>query len=145
MLAPSAHHPNLGKEGIYSIVAPKFNRGIMKQDSLQKAEQPTVEVEKKRDRTEQTAEIEKRCAAAFGLKDGKVAFQILSQAANLQRLTGSEEFLDNFTKAFGTLSEIGPKGALEMLLAVQIMGVHLAALKFLANASRRTDSRGAPP
>ena len=107
----------------------------MKQDSLQKAEQPTVEVEKKRDRTEQTAEIEKRCAAAFGLKDGKVAFQILSQAANLQRLTGSEDFLDNFTKAFGTLSEIGPKGALEMLLAVQIMGVHQAALKFLANAT----------
>jgi len=96
---------------------------------------PAAEVEKKRDRTELIADLEKKCAAAFGLKDGKVAFQMLSQAASLLCGTGSEKVLDNFSTALGTLSEIGPRGALEMLLAVQMMGVHQAALKFLANAT----------
>jgi len=107
----------------------------MKQESLQKPAQPAAEVEKKRDHTELMANIENKCAASFGLRDGKVAFQILSQAANLQCWSGSERALDNFGTALGTLSEIGPRGALEMLLAVQMMGVHQAALKFLANAT----------
>jgi hypothetical protein len=107
----------------------------MKQESLQKAGQPAAEVEKRRDHSERMADIEKKCAASFGLKDGKVAFQILSQAANLQCWSGSEKALDNFGTALGMLSEIGPRGALEMLLAVQMMGVHQAALKFLANAT----------
>ena len=107
----------------------------MKQESLQKPAQPAAEVEKKRDHTELMANIENKCAASFGLRDGKVAFQILTQAANLQCWSGSEKALDNFGTALGTLSEIGPRGALEMLLAVQMMGVHQAALKFLANAT----------
>jgi hypothetical protein len=107
----------------------------MKQESLQKAGHPAAEVEKKRDRAALMADLEKKCAASFGLKDGRVAFQILSQAANLQCGSGSEKVLDNFGTALGTLSEIGPRGPLEMLLAVQMMGVHQAALKFLANAT----------
>ena len=85
----------------------------MKQESLQKAGQPAAEVEKKRDHTELMANIENKCAASFGLRDGKVAFQILTQAANLQCWSGSEKALDNFGTALGTLSEIGPRGALE--------------------------------
>jgi len=107
----------------------------MKQESLQKTGHLAAEVEKKRDRTGLIADLEKKCAAAFGLKDGKVAFQILTQAANLQCSSGSEKNLDNFSTALGTLSEIAPRGALEMLLAVQMMGVYQAALKFLANAT----------
>ncbi len=81
----------------------------MKQESLQQTGHPAAEVEKKRDRAALIAEIEKNCAASFGLKDGKVAFQILSQAANLQCGTGSEKVLDNFSTALGTLkyNELG--------------------------------------
>jgi hypothetical protein len=107
----------------------------MKQESLQKTGQPTAEMENKRNRAELMTDIEKKCAASFGLKDGKFAFQILSQAANLQCSSSSEKAVDNFGTALGILSEIGPSGALEMLLAVQMMGVHQAALKFLTNAT----------
>ena len=108
---------------------------IMKQQSLQKAGQPAAEVEKRRDHSERMADIEKKCATVFGLKNGKVALQIITQAANLQCLSSSESGGDNLSIALGTLSEIGPRGALEMFLAVQMMGVHQAALKFLANAT----------
>jgi hypothetical protein len=108
----------------------------MKQESMQGLGEPSTEMtEKKRDHGGLTAAIEKLGADAFGLKNGKVALQILSQAANLECLSGSEKGMDNFGTALATLCEIGPKGALEMLLAVQMMGVHQAALKFLGNAT----------
>src|SRR5712691_8393485 len=108
---------------------------IMKQESLQKAGQVAAEIEKKRDRAELMADIERNCAANFGLKDGQVVFQILSQADNLQCLSDPKKALDNLVTALATLDEIGPRGALEILLAVQMMGVHQAGLMFLANAT----------
>jgi hypothetical protein len=107
----------------------------MKPESSKNAGQPAARIENRSSRAEQMADLEKCCAASFGLKDGKVAIQILTQAANVQCLSGSENGPDKFSTAHGTLCEIGPRGALEVLLSVQMMGVHQAALKFLAAAT----------
>jgi hypothetical protein len=107
----------------------------MKQESLQKAAQPTTELEKKPAPANLIKDIEKKSASLFGLEDGKVAFQLISQAANLQCLSDPEKPGENLGTALGTLSEIAPRGGLEMLLAVQMIGVHQAGAKFLANAT----------
>jgi hypothetical protein len=71
----------------------------------------------------------------LGLKDEKAAFQILMQALNVPSCGASEDKSERLMAAVGTLREIGPNGALESLLAVQMMGVHNAALTFLRNAT----------
>jgi hypothetical protein len=106
----------------------------MKQKSLQETT-PPADVKKAADRAESIARLGKISAFGLGLKDEKAALQILMQAWNLPYCGASQDDFDRLMTASGTLLEIGPKGALESLLAVQMMGVHNAALMFLRNAT----------
>ena len=112
----------------------------MKQKSLQ--ETPPADIEKVANRAESIAKLGKVAAPALGLKDEKAALQILMQALNVPSCGPSKDESDRLVAALGTLMEIGPKGAMESLLAVQMMGVHNAALMFLRNCGR-TGYRGA--
>jgi hypothetical protein len=105
----------------------------MKQKSLQ--ETPPADIEKVANRAESIAKLGKVAAPALGLKDEKAALQILMQALNVPSCGPSKDESDRLVAALGTLMEIGPKGAMESLLAVQMMGVHNAALMFLRNAT----------
>ena len=108
----------------------------MKQKSLQDT-RPPAELEKVANRPELIARLGKASASALGLglKDEKAAFQILMQALNVPSCGASQDDSERLMAALGTLMEIGPNGALECLLAVQMMGVHNAALTFLRNAT----------
>ena len=106
----------------------------MKQKSLQKTT-PPADLEKVAYRAESIARLGKVSALGLGLKDEKAALQILMQALNVPSCGASKDDSDRRITALGTLTEIGPKGALEGLLAVQLMGVHNAALMFLRNAT----------
>jgi len=96
---------------------------------------PPAELEKAANRAESMARLGKASALVLGLKDEKAALEILMQALNVRSCGTSKDDLDRLITAFGTLMEIGPKGALESLLAVQMMGVHNAALMFLRTAT----------
>lgn len=106
----------------------------MKQKSLQKTK-PPVELEKVANRAASIAGIGNVAAVALGLKDEKAALQILMQASNVPSGSSSKDDTDRHIAAFGTLMEIGPKGALEGLLSVQLMSVHNAAMMFLRKAT----------
>jgi hypothetical protein len=107
---------------------------IMKQKSLQDT-RPPAELEKVANRPESIARLGKACALGLGLKDEKAALQILMQALSVPSCGASKDDSDRLFTALGSLMEIGPSGALESLLAVQMMGVHNAALMFLRNAT----------
>jgi hypothetical protein len=81
------------------------------------------------------AVLGKASALALGMKDEKAALQILTQALNVPSCGASQDDSDRLLAAFGTLMEIAPQGALESLLAAQMMGVHNAALMFLRNST----------
>lgn len=81
----------------------------MNQQSSQNTGKPVAEIEKKRERAALMAIVEKMCADSFGVKDGKVALQVLTQAASLQSGNSSELGVDHFNRALSTLREIGPK------------------------------------
>jgi hypothetical protein len=120
----------------YPAPAPRSiqeKESIMKQKSLHGTRPPAV-LAKVANRTE-SARLGKVCAGALGLKDEKAALQILMQALNVPSCGVSQDDSDRLITALGTLIEIGPKGAMEGLLAVQMMGVHNAALMFLRNAT----------
>jgi hypothetical protein len=106
----------------------------VKDKSSQPAKPPN-DLEKVANRAASLAMIGKASASALGLKDEKAALQIVTQALNVPSCVSSKDDSDRLIAALGTLMEIGPKGALEGLLAVQMMGVHNAALMFLRNAT----------
>lgn len=97
--------------------------------------QPESQIRKPEDRDPSIALIGNISAAKLGLKDGKVALEILQQAAGIQASSASDDVIKCFMSAFGMLTELGPSGGLETTLAVQMMGVHKAALVFLRNAT----------
>jgi hypothetical protein len=96
---------------------------------------PPAELEKVANRAESIARLGKASALGLGLKDEKAALQIVMQALNVASCGASKDDSDRLITALGTLMEIGPKGATESLLAVQMIGVHNAALMFLTNAT----------
>ena len=106
----------------------------MKQKSLQETA-PPADLENVANRTESISRLSEAAALSLSLKDEKAALQILMQALNIPPSGASKEDSDRLIAALGVLMEIGPKGALESLLAVQMMGVHNAALMFLRNAT----------
>jgi hypothetical protein len=106
----------------------------MKQKSVQETT-PSAELEKVANRAASLAVLGKTSALALGLKDENAALQVVMQALNVASFGASKENSDLLITALGTLTEIGPKGALENLLAVQLIGVHNAALMFLRNAA----------
>jgi hypothetical protein len=106
----------------------------MKQKSLQETTPPD-DLEKVANRARSLAVLGKVAASALGLKDEKAALQILMQALSVPSCGASQDDTDRLITTLGTLIEIGPKGAMESLLAVQMMGVHNAALMFLRNAT----------
>jgi hypothetical protein len=106
----------------------------MKQESLQNTT-PPADLEKVANRAESLARLGKASALGLGLKHEKAALQILMQALNVPSCGASKDDPDRLLTALGTLMEIGPKGATESLLAVQMIGVHNAALMFLSSAT----------
>jgi hypothetical protein len=101
---------------------------------MQKAGTP-ADLEVTTNRAELIAKVGEACASILGLRDRKVATQMVTQAMNGPDWCGSEGEADRFTTARDTLKEIGPKGATEVFLAIQMMGVHNAALIFLKCAT----------
>ena len=98
------------------------------------------ELAKSQDRDQSIALIGNLCAAKLGLKDGKAALEFLQQAVSIQAPSASDDVVTCdvvkcFTGAFGMLAELGPSGGLETTLAIQMMGVHKAAMMFLRNAT----------
>jgi hypothetical protein len=102
---------------------------------MKRKSKPPADLGTVSNRAASLAVLGKISASALGLKDEKAALQILMQALNVPSCAASEDDSDRLITAIGTLIEIGPKGALEGLLAVQLMSVHNAALMFLRNAT----------
>jgi hypothetical protein len=110
-------------------------RETVVQDQSALPTKPLADLEKVANRDNSLAVIGKACALGLGLKDEKAALQILMQALNVPSCGASKDDSGRLLTALGTLMEIGPKGATESLLAVQMMGVHNAALMFLSSAT----------
>jgi hypothetical protein len=73
------------------------------------------------------------CAAA-GVSDSGVAARIIVQMAGLQA-GGSDDIDQRLLDALTMLEELKPANAMESLLAVQIVRVHEAAMKFMGLAT----------
>jgi hypothetical protein len=101
---------------------------------MQKAGTP-ADLEQTTKRAEAIAKLEEGCASALGLRDSKLASHMLTQALNVPNWCDSESDPERFTTALETLKEIGPKGATQLFLAIQMIGVHKAALMFLKRAT----------
>src|SRR6266404_6374661 len=106
----------------------------MEKKSLKKTT-PPADLEEATNRTNRVAKLGELYASRLGLNDGKVALQILTQAMNGPSWCAQESDPGRLSTTLGTLTEIGPKGAMETLLAVQMIGVHNAALMFLKRAT----------
>ena len=106
----------------------------MRKELMQKAGTP-ADFERTTKRTEIIAKLQETCASVLGMKKGKVALQMLTQVMNVPDWCDSESDPERFTTALETLSEIGPKGATQVFLAIQMIGVHKAALMFLKRAT----------
>jgi hypothetical protein len=112
-----------------------IERATIAQDQTSLPPKPSTDLEKVANRAASIARLGKAAALGLDLKDEKAALQILMQALNIPSTGASKDDPDRLITALGTLIEIGPKGALESLVAVQMMGVHNAALTFLSNAT----------
>jgi hypothetical protein len=71
---------------------------------------------------------------AIGVNAPEVAGILVAQAATMPaRQTGSAR--EDLQTAIHTLEQIKPEGALQSMLAVQMIGVHNSAVRFLSRAS----------
>jgi hypothetical protein len=84
---------------------------------------------------EQTcAKVDRAMCNAVGVGEPLLAADLLGQAANVQ-VWGILKNDDKLAQALGLMRDIKPAGAMEAMLAVQMFGVHHAALLFLRRAS----------
>ena len=81
------------------------------------------------------ARVKKMMCETLGVEDPRLADQLLVQADALQVLGNFKTDRDKFMAAFAFMQEVKPAGATEALLAVQILGVHNTALRFLRLAT----------
>ena len=88
------------------------------------------------DRAEQISEVEKGLCKIAGVFDKRTAYRIMSQLQAMLIWTPSNTTPGGrFMAAFETLAELKPTNMSESLLAVQMIGVHEAAVRFLRNAT----------
>jgi len=89
----------------------------------------------KKSRAENIAIFEDTCASILGLRSGKAASHLVTQAVNTPDWCGSQDAADRWVTTQEMLREICPKGATEALLAIQMIAIHNAALMFLTRAT----------
>ncbi len=75
-----------------------------------------------------------------GVNDPKVAQRLATQLLAMQVFGDEQINADQVNSALGLLGGLEPKNATEALLAVQMFGVHEAALRFLQLATMRGQS-----
>jgi hypothetical protein len=80
------------------------------------------------------AKLEEILAIATGVQDGKLASHIVSQMSAMQVWGSSENQAERLMNAMWAVREMEPKNATEAMLAVQMFGVHNAAIMFLKGA-----------
>jgi hypothetical protein len=71
----------------------------------------------------------------IGVKTIDVALRLLSQLVHLQHTETPQSDADELVKSIALLAELQPTNATEALLSVQMIGVHQAAMVFLARAT----------
>src|ERR1041384_1025427 len=86
-------------------------------------------------RAELMASINEEICQVTGVKAVEVANQIVSQMRAMQLWASDAPDKDKLFIAFAMLAELKPSNATEALLAVQMFGVHEAALLFLKRAT----------
>jgi hypothetical protein len=101
--------------------------------ALQKANS-TNEVQRA-GRAELMATINEELCQVTGVKAAEVANQIVSQMRAMQIWGADGPENDQLFTAFAMMAELKPANATEALLAVQMFGVHEAALLFLKRAT----------
>jgi hypothetical protein len=82
------------------------------------------------------AEIEEYISKAVGVRDGKLAFLLVTQMSALQVGGSAEDSIHRLLQATAALREMDPQNATEAMLAVQMFGVHAAAVMFLQRATQ---------
>jgi hypothetical protein len=75
-----------------------------------------------------------------GIKSKELAERISNQVAFLQVLEVSSTPVERLVIASQTLRELQPENAAQALLAVQMIGVHYAAISFLSRATAQGQS-----
>jgi hypothetical protein len=126
-VVPASPKPVPGK------LRPPASPGVVKEESLQPAKAAADPVQRERD--EQLAWIEKVWADAAGVSDGKLAQLIVNQMNALEVWGLAENRVDRLMNAAMALREMKPANVTEALLAVQMFGVHNAAVLFLRRAT----------
>jgi hypothetical protein len=92
-------------------------------------------------RADAIAQLREMLRAQAGVKSGIIAERLISQIRSLQIFRGdSSNALDAFIAAVEMIIELGPKNATEAMLAVQMIGVHEAADRFLKQATVGTQT-----
>jgi hypothetical protein len=84
---------------------------------------------------EKRIDVDRMMCKAVGIEDPVLAGDFLGQAASVQVWGGLKNDKDRLMEALGFMRDIKPAGAMEAMLAVQMVGVHHAALMFLRRAS----------
>jgi hypothetical protein len=88
----------------------------------------------KPNQAESLAQLEHILALATGVRDGELASLIVSQMSAMQVWGSAENQAQRLMNAMLAVQEMEPKNATEAMLAVQIFGVHNAAIMFLKRA-----------
>jgi len=105
----------------------------MQQKSLEQASASVALT--KPTRGESLAKIEESLVDATGVGDPKLAHLIVSQMSAIQIGGSAENKIERLTNAMAAVEEMDPKNATEAMLAVQMFGVHNAAVTFLRRAT----------
>lgn len=114
-----------GKAGSVSLVAtPNAETSLAKTSPSQKAT-----------RAELIDKLRADMCQLAGIKSKDLAERISSQVALLQVLEASSAPVERLGIAWQTLGELQPENATQALLAVQMIGVHHAAVSFLYRAT----------
>ena len=100
-------------------------------------ESPTVVAELPQPGTDtMRAEMEEHIGKAVGVRDGKLALLLVPQMSALQVGGSAEDGVHRLYQATAALREMDPQNATEAMLAVQMFGVHNAAVMFLQRTTR---------
>ena len=101
---------------------------------------PAADVQKP-DRAQRISEVEEHLCRLTGVQSKVLASRIADQMEAMQ-LWGSSDLTpgERFISAIDMMAALRPANAMEALLTVQMVGVHDAATKFLADATRADQS-----
>ena len=114
------------------VEAGSAGRDGINQKSVEQASAPADQTQPTH--AELLARVGKMLLNATGVRNDKLANLIVTQVSAMQVWGSAENKVERQVNAMGMIQEMDPKNVTEAMLAVQMFGVHNAAVKFLRQA-----------